>query len=143
MEKKMKILVNKIKDGINIDIYGIYEREETKHLLVESILITIFSGLVVEYLKGLLNPKMAGEKRYQQLSELLKKIKNEEYPQQEVIDNQLSRSLVELCDTSIQSHEQAIRNFKSDLILAGVPDDTARIIAVVIGKNLEKFRLEE
>lgn len=125
-------LIDSVREGVALDIYGIFEGEEKKRLLGETMIATIVTGLILEYLKGFLRPKEVGEERSRSLGSLVGAAKNEKLPDQTSLKGQLSSTLAQLKSATASEKALALSSFALDLVDAGIPSATAKTLAQVI-----------
>lgn len=136
--RKVETLVSEVRDGIGLDIYGLFDGDETRYLLMETIVTTIIVGLVLEYLKGLLRPKEVGEQRSKSLGALVGMKKHEALLDDIALRKQLTEALELLRNAPEGDQREAFESFRADLVNAGVAVATADVIAKVIYDSLTK-----
>lgn len=130
--KDTDALIDSIRESVGLDIYGLFEGAEKKRLVVETMLVAIRTGLVLEYLKGFLRPKEVGEQRSKSLGAFVGGLKEDKLPDQKTLNEQLVASLAQLGAASPDQHALALTSFALDLVSAGVPTETAKTLARVI-----------
>ena len=123
-------LLDDVRDELGTDIYYVYKDE--RHFLLESIAVAIATACLVEYVKGLLDPRGMGESHRQYLKELVEQVRGGNMisikAEMDALDKEAD-ALMKAARPEIAAEREkaAIENLQAALIQIGVPSTQAEL----------------
>lgn len=96
-------LLDGIRDELSTDVYYVYK--DKRHFFLEALATAVATAVLIDYVKGLLDPRGAGEKHREYLKQLVERLRHEDM-------------------ISIKAEMQALETTASDLMKSVPPNMT-------------------
>jgi hypothetical protein len=127
---QVQSLLDEIRDELSTDVYYIYT--DKRYFLLETIAVSLATACLLEYFKGLLGPREAGEAHRQYIRDFVGLVRNDDVisikAEMEVLEKQASVILrTARPDATDEREKIAVESLKAALTQMGMPSTQAEV----------------
>lgn len=117
-------LVDGIRDELSTDVYYVYK--DKRHFFLEALVTAVATACLIDYVKGLLNPRGAGEKHREYLKELVERLRHEDMisikAEMHALDTTANELMKSVGPHMTPANEKAaLESLQSALVQIGMP----------------------